>query len=214
VKNVNINIVLVLVGLVCVALGLFKQYPVKWDDRFKWNVIPMAAMLVLVIGLAYKYNDIPVSIMVKGKMVPWDGTAIERGVNETIKIGSSFWFTIVLLMPLIGFSTSITPVFQSQISKMLDGWIGWVCSIPLAFSSAGGSGWAGPIKHMWVVAKHSRPLLLYILNITPLVGFTIFQIRILGLGPEIANRMYVMGFASAIWLIPMFLIYKFFFFKA
>ncbi|MEI6396754.1 MAG: hypothetical protein WCO48_01635 [Candidatus Taylorbacteria bacterium] len=208
------NIVLVLIGLACIAVGLFRQYPIRISSsQFLWNVVPMAAMLVLVICLAYKYNDVPVSVLINGKSIPYSGTALGRGLNETMRIASSFWFTIVLLMPLIGFSTAITPVFQEQITKMLTGWQGWFCSIPLAFTSAGGSGWIGPIRHMWFAVKQSQPLLLYILNITPLVGFTIFQIRILGLGPEIANKMYIMGFASAIWLIPMFLIYKIFFFK-
>ncbi len=208
------NVVLVLVGLACLALGLFRQFPIRIAGQFLWNVVPMTAMLALVIVLACKYNNVQATVMVAGKQVTYDGTALERGVTETMRTASSFWFTIVLLIPLIGFSTAITPIFQNQISKMLAGWHGWLYSIPLAFSSAGGSGWAGPIKHMWHAVRSSQPLLLYILNITPLVGFTIFQIRILGLGPEIANRMYLMGFVSAIWLIPMFLIYKFFFFKA
>ncbi len=208
------NMMLVLIGLALIATGLFRQHPIKIDKPFLWNTVPMAAMFLLVIWAAYVFNKTPVSIMKEGKMVIDTRTAFERGVAGSMKTSSQFFFTIAILMPLIGFSTALTPIFQAKIVKALEGWTGWVVVFPLAVISPGGSGFSGVVLHLWKVAKQLQPLMLYFLTVTPLIAYTIFQIRALGLGTEIANKMYLMNFVSAIWLMPLYLIYGKFFFKA
>jgi hypothetical protein len=140
-------------------------------------------------------------------------TITEKGIDGSMDIFSKFFFTVFLLMPLIGFSMALTPAIQDKVIWLLKGWTGWVAVVPLSFVSPGGSGFSGIIMHMWYAARELRPLMLYFMTVTPLIAFTIFQIRSLGLGPEIAKKMYLLNWASAVWLLPMFLLYKRFIFK-
>lgn len=108
---------------------------------------------------------------------------------------------------MIGLSTVLTPVFEKQVIGLLESKLGWILVWPLAFISAGGSGFSGVVIAIWRTANHLKPLLLYFLTVTPLTAFTIFQIRRLGIGDEIAGEMYKLNWAAAIWLMPFFWCY-------
>jgi len=183
------NLTLILSGLTILTVGLYRSFPPKINVGFLWNTLPTIVAFVMIVGMA---------IAVGG----WK--FLYAGIDGTMATASNFLIIIALLMPIIGFSVPLAHHFEHTIGEALRGPIGYVWGIAASFGVPGGNTLAGIISKLWQTQHHLRPLLLYIMTATPLISFTIFFIRKLGLGEEIALQMYKTNWIVAIGLAPMF----------
>ncbi len=188
-KTSGLNLCLILVGLALMMIGLYRTFPLKFDVRFLWGSGPMIIAFVVVIVLA-----------------AWTGGMkyLLAGFDGTIATSSSFMLTLVLLMPIIGFSAPVAHHFETAIGNALEGPFGYLWAIIASFLTPSSNAMSGVVGRIWVTNPNVRPVLLYFLNISALTSLTIFFIRQLGLGTEIAWQMYKTNWVSAIFMAPCF----------
>jgi hypothetical protein len=189
---------LILAGLVLLTAGLYRAFPPKINTQFLWNNIPSALVLVLMGIALWKIND---------------PQLIKAGTNATLRTSSAFLITLVTLMPLIGFGTVLAHHYQSHLADIVLGPFRYLWVMLSAFGVPGGSAASGPISQMWISHPESRPVLLYFLSSTPLICFTIYMVRKLGLPEDISWAMYKVNWTLAICQMPCFWIYEKFFYK-
>jgi len=189
---------LVVVGLILVMIGVYRSYPPKFDSRFWWNVGPMSTALVAIVGASWHFGGLKF---------------LAASLDKTMETASGFLPILVLLMPLIGFSGPLTHYLERDIIHNLMGPLGYLWALLAGFFSPGGSSLGGVVAHLWRVKHELRPVLLYLLTVTPLNSLTIFYIRRLGLGDDIASEMYRVNWAIAIGLMPFFWAYGRFFYR-
>ena len=113
---------------------------------------------------------------------------------------------------MIGLSTPIAAHYGPSLSKLLSGRFGYPVALGASIVSPSGNAFAGLIKGLWS-NKGLRPLLLYFTTVTPLTSISIFYIRKLGVGEEIAWEMYRASLFSALCLLPLFWILGRFFYR-
>ena len=191
-KVSSANMGLVLTGLILITIGLYRACPPKVDSKFLWNVGPMVAAFIVIVFAAWYFG---------GRKF------IGVGLDYTMATTSGFLPTLVLLMPIIGFSMPLTHYFEQSISTALEGRFGYFWALLTAFGSPGGSALTGVVARLWVVKHQLHTVLLYFLSVVPLVSLTIFYIRQIGLGTDIAKEMYRINWFIAIGLMPCFWIY-------
>ncbi len=197
-KTNSTNLFLIIVGLGIMTIGLFREVPLKFDQRFWWNTVPLAVVFLAVITLAIYVGGIKYFLV---------------GIDGAVSTSATFLLTLVLLMPLIGFSAPVAHHFEATIGQALSGPFGYGWGIISAFLTPGGNALSGVVSRLWAVNHHLRPLLLYFLTTVPLTSLTIYYIRQLGLGPEIAKEMYKVNWMVAIWLMPFFWVWGRYFYK-
>jgi hypothetical protein len=190
-KTSFVDVSLIAGGLILLATGLWRAFPLKISTQFVWNTLPM--LVVFVVCVVW--------------IVSIGGTELlGKGMDVTLATSSSFLLTIALLMPLIGFGTIIAKHYEIGIARALTGPFGYPCAIASSFLSPSGNALSGVVVKMWD-KRELRPLLLYFLTVVPLVSVTIFYVRQLGLGIEITKMMYRVNWIVAVGLWPCFWIW-------
>jgi len=193
-----VNYALIITGTLLVMIGLFRASPVTVNKSFLWSNIPPIIALVVMIAMAWYVGGMK---------------AIVAGVEGTTRTTSTFMITLVSLMPLIAFGSVVAHHFEKPIAEALSGKTGFLWTIISAFTAPGGNTFSGIVNKLWAEHRELHPQLLYFMSVVPLVSFTIFVIRRLGLSAEIAITMYKVNWAIALLLAPVFWIYQRFFFK-
>ncbi len=196
----------IIIGTILIFMGIWSIFPPKiidhvkhrMDEQFFWLNVPIAIMLLIIIGITF-----------------WTGgiSAAKAGVDATVATTSAFGLMLVILMPVMGFSVPVFKHFETIIIRALEGPLGYGWAFLTAFVVPGGNTMSNIVKSIWTEKPNLRPVVLYCLTMTPLIGWTIYFVRSLGLGREISREMYRINWYAAMWLTPFFMIWAKFFFK-
>lgn len=197
-KTQSSNLFLIAIGTIMIMIGVFRTYPISINKQFLWGNLPPVIVLICMVVITLRVGGMKF---------------VMAGIDGTTKTTSSFLLTLITLMPLVAFGSVVAHHFEHSIAEALRGKAGFFWAIVSAFTAPGGNSLAGIVNRLWVTQRDLHPTLLYFMCVVPLISFTIFIIRKLGLNADIANAMYKTNWIIAITLAPVFWIYQKFFFK-
>lgn len=181
------NITLIIVGVVITCIGLFRTYPIRFDTKFIWSNGPMILGLLLTVVLVMKVGG---------------AKSFNSGMDATVGVAASFMPMLILLIPLIGLSVPLAHHYGPKIGEMLGSRFGYLAAFFTGLAAPSGNAFASVIAKLWTEKVELRPLLLYFLSVVPLTSVSIFYIRKLGLGDDVATAMYKCNLAIAVILMP------------
>ena len=186
--------ILMIIGGVSVAMwGIYRECPTKVSGKFLQMNGPIFCIALLMIVFTGYIGGRPL---------------VGNGFKSSLFGASMFIPTLVIIPLVMGFGNTIGNHYNEAIkSAIMSSW-GWALCVPAGFASATSNTFIGIIDSLWKDPM-TRPRMLYLLTVIPMISLPIGFMRMTGMTDDLMiTYVWRSNFLSAVWLMIPFLAWE------